>query len=228
MHQTSPLVWIFSVRLGMSPWLFVVCFLLADSAPGLWCQRLRPLLVSASLSDPPVPSLPVLVLIPHLSPKYLTGQWGHLFLPLTRWTHDVGLMTRMLCDLLIIGQITKAKTSHLNVFPSLSFSFPSLPSSPSPFSPFLLARGRACEPRELGSHPVSASPSLLPTLRAGDEEKHWAGRPLSPGPRVLTLSHLQSTESPRLLHPREKQLEFTYPVLLRASWSPMCAPDSSH
>lgn len=82
----------------MSPWLFVVHFLLADC--------LRPLLVSVSPSDPPIPSLPVLVLVP----IYLlcTSQASEdTLLLLTWWTHDVGLMTRMLCDLLIIGQITK-------------------------------------------------------------------------------------------------------------------------
>ena len=119
-YQTSPLVWVFSVRLGTSPRLFVVHFLLTDC--------LRPLLVSVSLSDPPIPSLPVLVLIPHLPPVHITDQRGHLSLPLTWWTHDVGLMTRMLCDLLIIGQITKDKMLHLHIFPSpLSFSiFPCL------------------------------------------------------------------------------------------------------
>lgn len=50
----------------MSPWLFVVHFLLADC--------LRPLLVSVSPSDPPIPSLPVLVLVPHLSAVHITGQ----------------------------------------------------------------------------------------------------------------------------------------------------------
>lgn len=168
-YQTSPLVWVFSVRLGTSPRLFVVHFLLTDC--------LRPLLVSVSLSDPPIPSLPVLVLIPHLPPVHITDQRGHLSLPLTWWTHDVGLMTRMLCDLLIIGQITKDKMLHLHIFPSpLSFSFPSLPSSSSSFSPFLLARGRACEQREPGSHPVSTSPGFLPTPKGRRQRKapSWA------------------------------------------------------
>ena len=114
------------------------------------------------------------------------------------------LMTRMLCDLLITGQITKDKMSHLNIFPSLSFSFRSLPSSSSSFSPFLLARGRACEQREPGSHPVSTSPGLLPTPKGRRRRKarSWADH----FPRAQGCSPLV-TCSPRNLHACPTQRE---------------------
>lgn len=134
-------------------------------------------------------------------------------------------MTRMLCDLLIIGQITKDKMLHLHIFPSLSFSFPSLPSSSSSFSPFLLARGRACEQREPGSHPVSTSPGFLPTPKGRRQRKAPLGRPLSPGPGVLTLSHLQSPESPSLPHPERSSLNSLIPSCLELPRAP-CVPQT--
>lgn len=94
------------------------------------------------------------------------------------------------------GKLEKKKkdeSSCLNIFPPPPyFSFSSLPSSPSSFPPFLLARGRTCGQRE----PGSLSPLLTLQGRRWRKALSWADCfPRAQG------SSLLATCSPPSIHP---------------------------
>lgn len=139
-----------------------------DSFLVLCYMDLRLFLKPVSLSGLPTCCLPVLVVKPCLPPMQITGQWGHLSLPLTWWAHSVCLRTRTSCDTLILGKSQKHKRSCFNIFflpPSFFFlSFSSFLSAFLPSFPSCKGKDICTESQALpsGSRPDYTQPSPLP------------------------------------------------------------------